>query len=74
MKRGDIVTVSLFQAGTGLRRCIRTYEARTGTVVVICAEDEWQRSIQEGREPEGVGFPGVDVADAPQEQEDKSNG
>lgn len=33
-------------------------------IVWICSEDEWERALAEGREPEGIPWPAEDVQPA----------
>jgi hypothetical protein len=60
MNRGDKVIVMLYGGGTAERRVI----ADKGNVVVICHESEYSNARAEGREPEGIGFPRIDVVDS----------
>jgi hypothetical protein len=62
MKRGDKVTALLFGGGTAERRVV----ADKGDVIVICAEEEYLNALEEGRDPEGVGFPKGDIVESEQ--------
>lgn len=57
MDAGQIVTVKLYGGKTAQRRLLAVKE----NVVVICSEEEYVNAHREGREPEGLGFPSVDV-------------
>lgn len=57
MVKGQLVIVKLYGGETAQRRVIAVKE----DVVVICAEEEYQTAQKEGRDPEGLGFPWIDV-------------
>jgi hypothetical protein len=57
MTRGQLVTVRLYGGETAQRRVVAVKE----NVVVICAEEEYQTAKRQGRDPEGLGFPWIDV-------------
>jgi hypothetical protein len=60
MTKGQVVTVKMFGGETAKRRVVAIKE----NVVVICAEEEYQTALRQGREPEGLGFPWSDVLEA----------
>jgi hypothetical protein len=60
MSKGQIVTVKLYGGQTAKRRVA----AVKRDVVVVCAEEEYQEAIRDGREPNGLGFPKEDVIDS----------
>ena len=57
MVNGQLVTVKLYGGDTAIRRVI----VDRGSVVVICAEQEYVNAKREDREPIGLGFPREDV-------------
>jgi len=57
MVDGQLVTVRLYGGATAQRRVVSVKR----DVVVICAEEEYQSALREGREPSGLGFPREDV-------------
>jgi hypothetical protein len=57
MVDGQLVTVKLYGGETAQRRVVED----KGSVVVICAEEEYVSAKREGREPIGLGFPREDV-------------
>lgn len=59
MTKGQIVTALMFGGTEAQRRVV----ADKGDVIVICSEEEYKRSEQEGRDPQGVGFPRADVVE-----------
>lgn len=54
---GQRVKVFLYGGATAIRRVVEEREK----VIVICAEEEYQRALREQREPSGLGFPRADV-------------
>lgn len=58
LERGQVVTAKAYGGERITRRVVRDL----GRTVVICSEAEYQSATQEGREPDGVGFPRVDVS------------
>jgi len=58
--KGKVVTALLFGGSRAKRRVV----ADKGETVVVCAEEEYQLALREGREPSGIGFPRVDIVDA----------
>jgi hypothetical protein len=46
----------------GGRKLTRRVVKDLGRTVVICNEEEYNRAISEGREPDGIGFPRKDVS------------
>jgi hypothetical protein len=59
--RGQQVTVIEY----GGQRLKRMVISDLGQRVIVCTADEFNRSKQEMREPEGVGFPRKDVLPVP---------
>jgi hypothetical protein len=57
MTKGQVVTVKLYGGEKAQRRVVAVKE----DVVVICAEEEYQTALRQGRSPEGLGFPWSDV-------------
>lgn len=60
MLKGQLVTVRLYGGTTAIRRVV----ADKKKFVVVCAEEEFRLAEQEGREPEGIGFPLDDIVQA----------
>lgn len=58
MKRGERVTVVAFR-GNRLDR--RVWED-VGAGVLVCSDDEYQKALQLGIEPQSSGFPKQDVS------------
>jgi hypothetical protein len=56
---GQMVTVKAF----GSRLLRRTVVGFTPTTVIVCKDEEYQRSIRERRSPVCVGFPLDDIRD-----------
>jgi hypothetical protein len=52
MKRGCLVEATAYKGEILKRRIVEIQEE----TVYICREDEWQKAIDERREPESVGF------------------
>ena len=59
MERGEVVMALLYGGGSAPRRVV----ADKGSVIVICAEEEYLNAQKENRDPEGVGFPRCDVVE-----------
>ena len=57
MNTGDVVKIRVFGGDVVERVVIEERE----TVVVACKPDEYRQAAQEGRKPQGVGFPLEDV-------------
>jgi hypothetical protein len=57
-ERGQVVSVKAYGGEVLERRVV----ADLGRTVVICSETEYQAATVAGREPDGVGFPRVDVS------------
>ena len=57
--KGQIVKALLFGGGEAPRRVV----ADKSDVIVLCSEDEYQFALAAKREPNGVGFPRVDVVE-----------
>jgi hypothetical protein len=57
MVNGQLVTVRLFGGSTAPRRVVSVKR----DVIVVCAEEEYQNALNEGREATGLGFPREDV-------------
>ena len=57
MESGDLVRVRLY----GGEEVVRRFVVQTESSVVICSEEEFQRSLEEGRNPDGIGFPPEDI-------------
>jgi len=57
LKPGDLVRLRAF----GGKEIVRRVAGQYGDVVRVCSEEEYNVAIQEGREPECVGFPIKDV-------------
>ena len=53
MKAGDRVQVIEYGGRTLIRRVV----VNRGESIVVCNEDEYNRAIEKGREPDGIGFP-----------------
>jgi hypothetical protein len=66
--KGQIVKALLFGGGEAPRRVV----ADKGDVIVLCSEAEYQFAITAKREPNGVGFPRVDVVETSQPARRKS--
>ena len=60
MKSGQIVDVKLYGGAIVKRRVV----ADKGDVVVICSEYDYALAMEEGREPDGLGFPRECVVDS----------
>lgn len=56
-KKGCLVDVEEFGGGRLGHRVI----ADRGRTVVVCSEEEYTSASRDGRDPNGVGFPPVDV-------------
>jgi len=52
MKTGDLVNVQTFSDGVVQRRVVEILR----NTVYICTENEWRKSVEEGRKPECAGF------------------
>ncbi len=61
LSRGDVVNAHCYGGEVRQSRVVRRYEYRTGVIVVICNEREWEASVNEVRDPTGVGFPASDI-------------
>ena len=57
MDTGDVVRIRVF----GGRVVDRVVIEKRETVVVACNPDEYKQAAQEGRKPQGIGFPLEDV-------------
>lgn len=59
-ERGQIVKAKAYGGEILERRVVKDL----GRTVVICTDQEYKLAYKEGRDPEGVGFPRVDVKGA----------
>lgn len=57
MEYGDLVRVRLY----GGEEVVRRFLAKRKCSVVVCCEAEFQRSLKESRDPDGIGFPPEDI-------------
>ncbi len=57
METGDLVRVRLY----GGEEVVRRFLVQTKRCVVVCREQEFQRSVKESRDPDGIGFPPEDI-------------
>jgi hypothetical protein len=57
MVNGQLVNVRLFGGSTAVRRVVSIKR----DVIVVCADEEYQAALSQGREPTGLGFPPADV-------------
>ena len=62
LEKGKKVTALLYGGGMAERRVV----ADKGPVIVICSEEEYAAALEEGRDPDGVGFPREDIVIEPE--------